>query len=106
MNQFKFFALFLIFNTGVSLAQSQSTTTETVVSPTVKAPMIPSVKLPPTMGPVAEACKAEIEKSCSGKKHEFREIRYCLEANKATLSEVCLKTLEATGRGKGMGRNK
>lgn len=57
-------------------------------------------------GPVATACKDDIAKLCAGKSHENREVRNCLEANKAKVSAACKTALETTGGGKGMGQGK
>lgn len=54
-------------------------------------------------GRVATACKDDIAKLCAGKSHVNREVRTCLEANKAKVSAACKTALETTGRGKGMG---
>jgi len=54
-------------------------------------------------GPVATACKAEIEKLCSGKQHVGGEVRACLEAKKAEVSADCKTALDSTGPGKGQG---
>ena len=53
-------------------------------------------------GPVATACKDDIAVHCAGKSHVNREIRNCLEANKAKVSAACRAVLETTGMG-GMG---
>ncbi len=58
------------------------------------------------LGPIATACKAEIEKLCADKKHVYGEVRQCLESKKAELSEACAKNLELTGPRRGMGRGK
>jgi cysteine rich repeat protein len=56
-------------------------------------------------GPVATMCKDDIAKYCAGKTHGDREVRACLEANKAKVSADCKTALETTGGGKGKGRN-
>ncbi len=55
-------------------------------------------------GPVATACKTEIEKHCSNKEHVAGQVRSCLEAVKTELSKPCLTVLENTGPGKGNGQ--
>lgn len=55
-------------------------------------------------GPVATACKTEIEKHCANKQHVAGEVRNCLEAVKNELSKSCLTVLENTGPGKGNGQ--
>lgn len=57
-------------------------------------------------GPVADACKAEIEKFCAGKQHGGGEVRACLMAKKAELGAPCKAALETTGPGTGQGKAK
>ncbi len=57
-------------------------------------------------GPVAAACSADIAKLCAGKSHEGREVRTCLETNKAKVSVACKAALESTGGGQGKGVGK
>ena len=54
-------------------------------------------------GPVATACESDIAKHCAGKSHAGREIRTCLEANKAKVTAACKTALETTGGGQGKG---
>lgn len=54
-------------------------------------------------GPVATACKPDIEKFCAGKPHGGAEVRTCLEAKKSEVSPACKTALDTTGSGKGMG---
>lgn len=65
-------------------------------------PMAPRGQGPGT-GPVVAACQTEIEQKCSGKEHANRDIRTCLEANRASLSKACQDALDSTG-GRGMNR--
>lgn len=51
-------------------------------------------------GPVAEACKADIEKFCAGIEHGEGKVRACLEEHKDEVSEACKKALETTGGGR------
>lgn len=51
-------------------------------------------------GPVATACKAEIEKLCAGMKHGAGEIRACLEKNKDKVGDACKEALDTTGPGR------
>lgn len=51
-------------------------------------------------GPVATACKAEIEKFCPGMKHGQGEVRACLEQNKDKVGADCKKALDTTGPGR------
>lgn len=55
-------------------------------------------------GPVATACKTEIEKYCADKEHVAKGVRSCLESKKSDLSEECQSVLENTGPGKGAGK--
>lgn len=57
-------------------------------------------------GPVAKACVDDLSKFCSGKSHQNREARTCLEANKSKISAVCKAALESTGGGQGKGKGK
>lgn len=57
-------------------------------------------------GPVASACKAEIEKLCAGKQHGGGDVRACLEGKKAEVSAACKSALDSTGPGKGPGKAK
>lgn len=66
-------------------------------------PMAPRGQGPGT-GPVVAACQTEIEQKCSGKEHGNRDIRTCLEANRASLSKPCQDALDSTGGGRGMNR--
>jgi hypothetical protein len=54
-------------------------------------------------GPVATACKDDIALNCAGKRHQNREVRDCLEANKSKVSDACKIGLGSTGLGEGMG---
>ncbi len=54
----------------------------------------------PGRGPVALNCADEITKLCAGKKHMHGEIRSCLEAHKAQVSDKCKHALETTGWGR------
>jgi hypothetical protein len=54
-------------------------------------------------GPVATACKDEIVLHCAGNRHQNREVRNCLEANKSKVSDACKIALGSTGPRKGMG---
>lgn len=54
-------------------------------------------------GPVATACKDDIALNCAGKRHQNREVRNCLEANKSKVSDACKIGLGSTGLGEGMG---
>lgn len=58
----------------------------------------------PGQGPVAAACQDDMSKFCEGKQHANREMRNCLEANKAKVSATCRTALDSTGPGKGMGK--
>lgn len=58
----------------------------------------------PGQGPVATVCQDEMAKLCAGKQHANREMRSCLEANKAKVSAACKAALDSTGPGKGMGQ--
>jgi hypothetical protein len=57
------------------------------------------------LGPVASACQTAIEQKCVGKEHGNRDIRACLEANRASLSAACKAALDNTGGGRGYNRN-
>ncbi len=57
-------------------------------------------------GPVSTACASDMTKFCAGKSHENREMRTCLEANKAKVSAACKTALDTTGPGKGQGKGK
>jgi hypothetical protein len=50
-------------------------------------------------GPVATACKDDIQKYCADKEHGPPEhaVRICLEANKDKVSSACRNALETTG---------
>lgn len=52
-------------------------------------------------GPVATQCAADIKKFCAGKQHGSGDIRACLEAKKAEVSQGCKNALETTGAGAG-----
>ena len=58
-----------------------------------------------TLGPVADACKAEIKKFCADKEHGYGEVRRCLESQKDKLSKQCRQILETTGKGMGKKKN-
>lgn len=58
----------------------------------------------PGTGPVVAACQTEIEQKCAGKEHGNRDIRACLEANRASLSAACKAALDSTGGGRGLNR--
>lgn len=60
----------------------------------------------PGTGPVAAACQTEIEQKCAGKEHGNRDIRACLEANRASLSAACKAALDSTGGGRGLNQSK
>jgi len=57
-------------------------------------------------GPVATACKDDIQKFCAGKEHGQGEVRACLEANKDKVTAACKTALDTTGPGQGMGEGK
>lgn len=57
-------------------------------------------------GPVGSSCAADIAKFCADKKHVGRQVRTCLEARRAELSDDCRTAIENTGGGRGMGRNR
>jgi hypothetical protein len=65
----------------------------------------PAVAKAASKGPVATACKSEIEQLCAGKSHNG-EIRACLESNKDKVSPECKNALESTGGGKGKGKRR
>ena len=54
-------------------------------------------------GPVANSCKAEIEKFCDDKSHNG-DVRACLEEKKAEVSAPCRQALDTTGGGRGAGQ--
>jgi len=60
----------------------------------------------PGQGPVVSACADDIAKLCAGKTHENREIRNCLEENKAKVTAACKTALDTTGGGQGKGQGK
>lgn len=88
-----------------SLIFGALTLTSTVVltAASFAQPVAPRGQGPGT-GPVVAACQTEIEQKCSGKEHANRDIRTCLEANRASLSKACQDALDSTGRGRGMNR--
>lgn len=55
-------------------------------------------------GPVARACASDIAKYCTGKSHQNREVRTCLEANKSKVSASCKTALDTSGGGPGKGK--
>lgn len=57
-------------------------------------------------GPVSSACKDDLAKYCTGKSHQSREARSCLESNKDKVSAACKSALDSTGGGKGKGKGK
>ena len=57
-------------------------------------------------GPVATACASDITKYCAGKSHANREVRTCLETNKAKVTAACKTALDSTGGGQGKGAGK
>lgn len=51
-------------------------------------------------GPIATACKAELEKNCAGKSGDETAAKTCLESSKAKLSKKCKKALKAAAPAK------
>lgn len=56
-------------------------------------------------GPVASNCGPEIQKFCKDKEHGHGEVRACLEAHKAEVSQTCKDALEHTGGGRKYNQN-
>ncbi len=50
-------------------------------------------------GPVAEACKADMQKHCADKKHDG-EVRACLMQQKDKVTPACKSALETTRGGR------
>jgi len=77
-----------------------------IVAAILAASTLPAAAQGAGQGPVATACKADIEKHCAGKPHGGGEVRACLEAKKAEVSAGCKAALDSTGPGKGAGKAK
>lgn len=70
-----------------------------VASLTIAAPAL-AQNPQPGKGPVATACRQDIEKFCAGKQHGQGAVRACLESNKANVGAACASALDSTGPGR------